>query len=364
MVGELKLSKPLKIFGSLVSEVIRKGLCTYCGTCMASCPVNILVPTEEEKPTMKGVCALCELCYYGCPRVELPLSEIEEKVFGRKRTQNENLIGIVKSSYMARSTDKEILNNCQAGGVTTTLLLFAIEKGIVDFAAVTKGGPENLWKPEPFLAFNKTDLLKATKSKYSPGASVSIIADAALGYPNSRLAFIGLPCQIHGIRRLQTSFKGNKKIGDQVKLTLGIFCEGSFHYKKLFIETLQAKYNLDLKSIDKFEIAKNKFKAYEKGKIALELPLSDIFQFLVEGCKKCQDFTAELADISIGNAGSPEGWCTVLVRSELGEKLFKEACDNGFLEYKPLETSSLATLEKISKMKKRNEAIYIKAITP
>jgi coenzyme F420 hydrogenase subunit beta len=329
---------------------------------MASCPVNILIPSEEEKPTMKGVCILCELCYYGCPRVELPLDEIEKKSFGRMRTIDEELIGVMRGIYMAKSTDKEILNVCQNGGVVTSLLLFAIERGLVDFAVVTEGGPKNLWKPEPLLAFKKADLLKASKSKYSPSASVSIVADAALGYPNSKIAFVGLPCQIQGIRRLQTSFKGNKKIGDHVAITLGIFCEGSFHYKKLFIDTLQAKYNLDLKSIDKFEIAGNKFKAYKEGKSVLELPLSEIFQFLVEGCKKCQDFTAELADISIGNAGSPEGWCTVLIRSELGERLFKEACDNGLLEYKPLESSSLAIIEKISKRKKMNEAPYIKAL--
>ncbi|MEM3506396.1 MAG: Coenzyme F420 hydrogenase/dehydrogenase, beta subunit C-terminal domain [Candidatus Bathyarchaeia archaeon] len=354
------MSKPLKIFGSLISEVIRKGLCTYCGTCMASCPVNILVPTEEEKPTMKGVCNLCELCYYGCPRVELPLYEIEKKIFGKVRTINEDLIGVTKGIYKAKSTDEEILNACQDGGVATSLLLYAIEKGFVDFAVVTKGGSKNLWKPEPFLAFKKAELLEASKSKYSPSASVSMIADAALGYPNSKIAFIGLPCQIHGIRRLQTSFKGNKKIGDHVAITLGIFCEGSFHYKKLFIETLQANYNLDLKSIDKFEIAKNNFKAYKRNETILELPLSDILQFLIEGCKKCQDFTAELADISIGNAGSPKGWCTVLTRSEAGEKLFKEACDHGLLEYEPLESSSLTVLEKLSKIKKMNEAPYIK----
>lgn len=362
-MGAQVLSKPLKIFGSLISEVIRKDLCIYCGTCMASCPVNMLVPTDEEKPTMKGICILCELCYYGCPRVELPLDEIENRIFGRVRTINEEPIGIVRSAYIAKSTDEEILNACQDGGVATSLLLLAIEKGLVDFAAVTQGGPENLWKPEPFLASKKSDLLRAAKSKYSLGASVNALADAVLGYPDSKLAFIGLPCQIQGIRRLQTSFKGNKKIGDRVLITLGIFCQRSFHYKKLFIETLQAKYNLNLKSISKFEIAKNNLKAYEGHKVALELPVSLIRQFAMEGCKKCQDFTAELADISIGNAGSPDGWCTVLIRSELGEKLFKEACSDGLLEYKPLESSSLAIIEKISKTKKMNEAVYIKALT-
>ena len=108
----------------------------YCGTCMASCPVNILIPTEEEKPTMKGICVLCELCYYGCPRVELPLDEIEKKAFGRARAINEEPIGVMRDIYMAKSTDKEILSACQNGDAVASLLLFAIERGLVDFATV------------------------------------------------------------------------------------------------------------------------------------------------------------------------------------------------------------------------------------
>ena len=39
------------------------------------------------------------------------------------------------------------------------------------------------------------------------------------------------------------------------------------------------------------------------------------------GCGFCDDLVSRLADISIGSIGSAEGYSTVIVRSERGEKL-------------------------------------------
>ncbi len=38
---------------------------------------------------MRGTCAACQVCYYSCPRIELPVGEIEQRVFGRARTPEE-----------------------------------------------------------------------------------------------------------------------------------------------------------------------------------------------------------------------------------------------------------------------------------
>ena len=43
------------------------------------------------------------------------------------------------------------------------------------------------------------------------------------------------------------------------------------------------------------------------------------------GCGFCDDLVSRLADISIGSIGSPDGYSTVIVRSERGEKLLEAA---------------------------------------
>ncbi|MHC1610125.1 MAG: Coenzyme F420 hydrogenase/dehydrogenase, beta subunit C-terminal domain, partial [Candidatus Methanospirareceae archaeon] len=44
-------------------------------------------------------------------------------------------------------------------------------------------------------------------------------------------------------------------------------------------------------------------------------------------CFYCEDFTAKLADISVGSVGSPEGSSTVIIRSKKGEELFNSLED-------------------------------------
>jgi coenzyme F420 hydrogenase subunit beta len=50
------------------------------------------------------------------------------------------------------------------------------------------------------------------------------------------------------------------------------------------------------------------------------------------GCAKCEDFTAECADISAGNIGSPDGYTTLITRTETGSDITAIAIDSGFIK--------------------------------
>ena len=54
------------------------------------------------------------------------------------------------------------------------------------------------------------------------------------------------------------------------------------------------------------------------------IPITEVKNFVLKHCLVCEDFTSELADISIGSDGSPEGWSTVIVRTLKGVKIFTE----------------------------------------
>src|SRR3989441_4558920 len=135
--GWKPLPKKLKIFGNLVSEVVNKGICMYCGACIASCPIDILFHSEKEEPIMRGTCAACQVCYYSCPRIELPLSEVEERVFGRARRPEEAILGIHIGAYSVRAKDPEVLKKAQDGGAGTAFLLYALDHKLVDYALVS-----------------------------------------------------------------------------------------------------------------------------------------------------------------------------------------------------------------------------------
>ncbi|WP_455369209.1 Coenzyme F420 hydrogenase/dehydrogenase, beta subunit C-terminal domain [[Eubacterium] cellulosolvens] len=358
------MAKPqLKIWGTLNKEVVNNDLCMFCGTCIAACPVNVLFPTEDEKPTIKGMCVLCELCYYSCPRIELPIDDIEEYLYGRMRNDEEINNGIFRETYSVRSSDPKIRMSTQDSGATTSILSHAISKGYIDYAITTGMDEKDYWRPKPYISTNSDDLLKTAKSKYSVGASVSGVGDAIAAYPNANLGFVGVPCQIQGLRRLTTSPLGRKKLGEHVKLTIGLFCMDSFKYNQLFQEFVQTKNQISLEQIEKVDIKNNRFNLFAGEKVLMDLPVKDLKPYELPACKNCQDFSAELSDISIGAVGSPKGWTTVLVRTSLGEEVFQSAIDAGVIESKPLNDvkPGISLVSKLSKLKKARPANYIRS---
>ncbi|MGQ9543258.1 MAG: Coenzyme F420 hydrogenase/dehydrogenase, beta subunit C-terminal domain [Candidatus Bathyarchaeia archaeon] len=357
------MSKPeLKVWGTLLKEVVNTGLCMFCGTCIAACPVNVLIPTEDERPTIKGICVLCGLCYHSCPRVELPIDLIEERIFGRRRSGEERFTGVVRGAYSARSRDPKIRMVAQDSGATTSILNYALSKGYIDYAVTTGTFEGKKWMPHPQISRGLEGLLKTAKSKYSPGATVSGIADAAAGHPGARLGLVGLPCQVEGVRRLATSPLGHRKLGELVNLTIGLFCFNSYKFNKLFLDFIQTKNQISLEQVEKVDIKDNRLYLFSGEKVLMDIHVKELDPYVIPACGKCQDFSAELSDISVGAVGSPRGWTTVLVRSEIGEEVFKSAVDEGVLESTPLNTvkPGLDVVVKLSQIKNRREAPYIR----
>lgn len=291
------------------------------------------------------------------------MDAVEKRIFERTRTSDESNLGIIRESYIARSTDQDILKIAQDGGVVTSLLAHAIDKGLVDYTVGAFRSSENPWRPEPAIMKSREQLLRSAGTKCSPSASLSGVTEAALGYPDSKLAFVGLPCQIQALRRVLTSPQGPRKFGESVHVALGLFCNNSYHYNKLAVDYLKTQRQISLQAITKMRLDSkdDRFRVYEGEKTVVDNSAKEIEPYLLGACSKCNDFTSELADVSVGAHGASEGWCTVLVRTETGERLFKSAIENGIIEAKPLagmEGGLSGILETASKKKKR-EARYI-----
>ncbi len=355
------MSQPPKIFASLLAEVVNKELCMFCGGCIAACPVNVVVPTPEEKPTLKGRCILCGLCYYSCSRVELPLRTIERTLFDRTRTEKEAIIGIHNEIWSVRSTDQAILKVCQDGGVVTTLIDHALTNKVIDHAVVVGTDPANPWRPRGVVINNPDELAQAASSKYTATGSLASLADAVAGYPASKLAIVGLPCQIQTLRRMHT--RGNSKLTEHIALTIGLFCYNTYRYAGLVQEVIVKQHNVDPREITKMECKNNLFRAYQNDKVKIQVPLKELTAHVLPGCQKCQDFTAELADISIGHAGSENGWCTVITRTQTGGRLLESCSSAGAVQRKPIATddAGMNFITRLSQKKREREAPYIKS---
>ena len=261
------------------------------------------------------------------------------------------VLGTYKEAVSARSTDKQIQKVSQDGGIVTALLSYALDEGIIE-GAVVAGPGEELWKPEPLVAMTSDEILSAAGTKYTFSPNVWALKKAVRQYGLEKVGTVGIPCQLQGIRKMQSYPFGTRFIADKLALIVGIFCMENFPFASL--ETfISEKMNSSPDVVEKMDIGKGKFWIKSFGE-EIGLALKETHGYEQAGCNICPDYTAELADVSTGSVGSPDGWSTVLKRTETGTSIFDQAVDTGIIETKAVDTGKfgLEMLEKLSKSKK------------
>jgi len=340
------------MFGNLVAEVIRKDKCVTCGVCEAVCPVNT-VKIEDGTPKLAGLCISCQLCYWNCPAASFDVAEMEEKVFGRTRTEEESAIGVHQTIYAVKAKPDEIMEKAQDGGAVSAILIQFLS-GVGDGAVVAGVEEERPWAAKPMVVTSKEGVLEGAGTKYTNSPSLVGVASAIQEYALKNIALVGTPCQMKGIRNIETDPWSDERIKDTVALKIGLFCMETFDYPS-FIEYLEAE-GISAAKVDKFEIKSGRFIANQGGEEVHKVKLAAVKGLIRPCCHTCGDYTAEFADISVGNVGSPNGWSTVIVRTDIGEEYLKAAEKAGLVEIKPLEEGKrgLPLVERLSNMKRTN----------
>lgn len=150
------------------------------------------------------------------------------------------------------------------------------------------------------------------------------------------MALVGTPCQVKAFRNMASGENAARKFTYNVRLVVGIFCSRCFTYEGFFKKILVDQLDIDLSNVAKFDLKGERFVIYQKGKPKRELALDALEQFTPPACSICSDFSAELADISVGSAGSLEGYSTVILRTELGRQIFKQGIRAGAYEMESL----------------------------
>jgi coenzyme F420 hydrogenase subunit beta len=331
---------------SLATHVVNSGRCLGCGACILVCPFNCL-EYKEEKPSLVEECPACGICARICPQYEGDEYEIESFVFGRERKVEEEF-GIYRRLVVARANDERIRQVCQDGGAVTALLFFALQEGLIDCAVVAGVNPEEPFSPRPELAFTVEEILKSAGTKYFYSPNV-LALNELIRQKKSNVAFVGTPCQVQAIRKMQMA--GLKKYCNSLKFLIGLMCSECFTYEGLMTKHIHEKLGVNLSDIRKINI-KGKMLVSTASEIKT-IPLSDIKQYARKSCSFCHDFSSESADISAGGLGL-EGWTFIVVRTDKGEELFSSAEKAGAIKTRSVdeEVNALNLLRRLS-VKKR-----------
>ncbi len=320
-------------FGRLMREVVNSGVCTHCGACVATCDF-LEWDLQIEKPKLVGKCTGCGVCYVQCPRTII---------------SPRDLVGRYQAAYTGRA-NPELGIKGQDGGIVTALLIYAIDKKLIDCAVVTGKSDDAPWKPEVRIVTTKEELLKTSGSIYSHSQTLIGLLDAIKqGYHS--IGFVGTPCNIDAVYKMWKSPSGLVRMYMRANiLAIGLFCMDSFSYEglKSFLELNKISMN----NIEKMTIKKGKMEFMQKNGDILSVKVHDLDRYRSSSCSYCTDLTSENADISVGSVGSSDGYSTIFARTGIGYEILLDAADSGYLEIEPMDRSKMKWIFNLARMKK------------
>lgn len=334
-----------------ITPIVDSKLCCGCGACFSICPVKAI--TMNETPTVdEDKCIHCGLCWTNCPRTFLPINVIKGFMNDGKVTFNKDLkldpIGPNITVISAQTTIEEIKGVGQDGGVITTLLTYLFDNKLIDGAVGVVQKKDEPWNSQPILITKKEDAIKAAGTKYSVSPNLSALASIKEAGLKS-LAFVGTPCQVQAIRKYQVCSNIMEDIWGKIKYVIGIFCMESFPYPKL-IKIVEEHCQTPIAEAIKMNINKGKFFVHRNEGEPMEIAIKEVTKYARHACHLCVDLTNELSDISSGSIGSPDGWNTVITRTNLGEELFQNALKDGYLTTKEIEKEKPFGIKLINKL--------------
>jgi coenzyme F420 hydrogenase subunit beta len=337
----------------LIETVVETGLCARCGTCVGACPANIIAigdPLGACLPVAAEACTSCGLCLECCPGASVDFAPLENALFGDAVPNR--LLGVVRGAYLAHASDAIIRRKGSSGGVVTAMLLDLVGRGEAKGAILFAPHRKEPWRGWGQIASSTEEIVAAAQSRYhlSPlNTALREMHDAKGDY-----AYVGLPCQIHGLRKLQAAGWGGADL--RLSPIIGIYCGNNLYYEatRVMLRKLGVKRPEDVAALSYREGAwPGSFSARTGDGVVRSISKLDFNQvipfYINRRCLFCVDLTNELADLSVGDGWAKEGrggdgWSVVLIRTETGERLFARAVRSGVIEAEPV---TVATAERM-----------------
>jgi coenzyme F420 hydrogenase subunit beta len=341
---------------SLRADVIDRGLCAGCGACVGMCPY--LVAYRGRIVALDDCAVEQGRCYGFCPRTATDLDEASEAAFGA--AYDDGPIGRVAEVLMARAASEDIRRKAQYGGTVSALVAFAIERGFIDSAVLTKSDASLL--PAGVLARKASEVLSRAGSNYVAAPTLAAFNREAQREEVRRVGVVATPCQALALAKMRGSALENRNHIEKLSLVVGLFCTWALDYQA-FASFLAER--TPLERVSKLDIPPPPANVLQvvAGSEKLSISLDEVRRFIRPSCNVCLDMTAEFADVAVGAAEGIDGWNTLIVRSERGRELVEAARKAGVIETDALPDENLNHLKGASLGKRRRALANIRAMT-
>ncbi len=281
-----------------IAPAVPRDLCTDCGVSR----------TDDPKR-----------CGRACQFIAPDYPAMERQVHGRSRdSARADELHFGPFQRMVRAALKAPLAGAQWSGITTRLAERLLQTGAVDAVLTMAPDRDDKWRPVPVLVTRAEGMTQCRGMRMGYAPLLALLEPArAAGY--KRLAVIGIPCQVHALRRLES------ELGFDRLFVIGTPCSDN---------TMTERFHefLALLTDDPATITYLEFRAdyrvelrFADGRTRLipflQLPISKLpGDFFPLTCRTCVDYTNVLADITVGYMGG-EGAKWLIVRNDRGAEL-------------------------------------------
>ncbi len=288
---------------------------------------TLLTPTltGDARPGLCTDCGVSRMgdgraCGVACQFIQPDYPRLEVESHGRVADPaqgDEAFFGV--TDRMLRARLAPAADGAQWTGITTAIAAELLQSGAVTAVLTVAPDPADRWKPVPVIVTRAEDMaqVRGMRMGYAPTLALLEPARAA---GHTRIAMIGIPCQVYALRALEAA------LGLERLYVIGTPCSdntttANFHH---FLRLLDPKPDtisyLEFRADFKVELR------FDDGRRArmipfLQLPISQLpADFFPLTCKTCVDYTNRLADITVGYMGG-DGDQWVIARNARGAEL-------------------------------------------
>jgi coenzyme F420 hydrogenase subunit beta len=311
----------------LQREVWALDRCSGCGACVAVCSKNMLYWDGEQHPVLQerekalGLsrlklrsCEVCEkFCELSCPRLVEQTSMKSHSLFSARSA------GVIGSAY--------------PNDVIQSLLVAARSADLIDGVVMLDMDP---WTLEPVtrVATTVDEMITGVGMQYLWAPLLSALNEAIFDLDLTKLAIVGTPCMAEGARRLMDAEHERLWPYQQaVRVTIARFCTGVY-MPNMVTNLLERGMGIPRHQIRNLTtmVTDDVLKVSLWDGAERTIPLTDVEPFTRHGCRSCNDYLGETADISVGALGALPGYATLVTRTLAGEAVVQNACSFGLLE--------------------------------
>ena len=335
-----------------IKQIVRDGICTGCGACIAldRDPNSYMKDTAlGPVPQFGGSSGIPTWSLLACPGAGVDYPSLYKQHFGHYPERW--LIGEINRVRTGHASDPGIRSIGASGGVLTRTLIYLLETKKVDAVILAKQGIPNPENARAVIAETAEEIIACAQSIYIPVSMLDILRTLE---PGKKYAITCLPEQSAALRVMQHQGFGSAQ---QVEYVLGPYTGTALYPAAIpcFLRSKGIKKNDPITSLKWREgdwpgylqicTASGRIVKTKKVYYNFLIPF-----FVTQTSLQSMDMVNEFADLAVGDAWSPVfeseggGHAIVVTRNEKMESVISEMEKLGLLQLKdeePLKASEM-----------------------